>query len=258
MRKKFVCSNPDCRQFGIPVRNTWNGRCNRCRVELITNQEYHQWFESMDITNRPVDKSRNGKVLTAKPEVKSDGLVFTCESTLSGCPIAASEPVKVLMPFTLYNECHWLTKQFNTEWLAYLQGKLEADGSYSIEPGLYFPKQTATTAHVTVSDGERPPEGSIAAIHSHVDFGVFFSKEDEDHFNHPVEMIINRKGDVIANALSTLKCGSLHRGPATVLLTGAPTESKAKLQEMLVVTSYTNKATSQWEDRPYQFNYIKH
>jgi proteasome lid subunit RPN8/RPN11 len=164
-------------------------------------------------------KSRgNGKIVViGKP--KGDD-TFTCDADVKNCPIVAKQRIE--MPHAMYNTWLYLCKRFDTEWLAYLKGVCE-DGVWKITE-MYFPKQRVQAAHVEAEDGE-VLEGTIGSVHSHVSMGAFFSAEDESHFNHPVEIVINRAGDCKVALRVQLECGRYSRVEAAILLRGTSDET---------------------------------
>lgn len=141
---------------------------------------------------------------------------FSCPSDLSGCPVASKAKVKI--PVDMFNRWIFLARQLDTEWIAYLLGTEISPNEYEIT-GMYFPQQKANGVHCEAEDGEIR-EGTIAAVHSHVGMKAFFSAEDEHHFNHPVELVINRAGDILGNGRTRLECGRWHRGAAKIEFTG--------------------------------------
>ena len=155
-----------------------------------------------------------GSVATPQREIASD--TFSCPSDLSGCPIASK--AKVNIPVDLFNKWVFLARKLDTEWIAYLLGEETATNEYTIT-GMYFPKQKANGVHCEAEDGEIR-EGTIAAVHSHVGMKAFFSGEDEKHFNHAIELVVNRMGDILANGRTVLECGRHHRGAASIFFTG--------------------------------------
>jgi proteasome lid subunit RPN8/RPN11 len=142
---------------------------------------------------------------------------FQCPSDLSGCPIASK--VTVYVPYDMYKDWVFLAQELDTEWIAYLIGEETSEGKIQIRD-MYFPQQKANSTHCEAEDGGILPN-TIAAVHSHVGMKVFFSSEDIAHFNHPVELVVNRAGELLANGRVKLECGRYHRGPATVVFTGA-------------------------------------
>jgi proteasome lid subunit RPN8/RPN11 len=111
-----------------------------------------------------------------------------------------------------------LTKKFDTEWIAYLVGTKKNEREWEVTD-MYFPKQTATAVHVEAEQGEIR-EGTVAAVHSHVGMGVFFSKEDTDHANHDVEVVINRDSKYKMSVRVKLECGRFARVEGELLLRG--------------------------------------
>ena len=242
---KRRCGNPHCEKFGVTIRDKWT-TCDVCGQEMLSAKEFHEWYGDYKLT-APLEHVFDGKslpIIQVPPVIGP--AIFQCEATLTGCPIASKS--KIMFPYQLYQDCMWLAREFATEWFAYITGKREGN-DYVLDGALVFPKQKVNSAHLEVQDGELPPENCVASIHSHVGMSAFFSNEDQAHFNYPVEMVINRNGDIVANALSTLKCGSLHRGDAQVLLVNTPEGARAQLKSALI------------EEKPQQrlvaFNYIK-
>src|SRR5256886_12853323 len=120
---------------------------------------------------------------------KEDG-VFHCEEVnevTDECPLKPTVP-SILIDAQMWNCLMAATKEYDTEWIALLIGRLDKDSknepAYVIER-FYFPPQTASGTHVDVPTGVKPKVGTIGAIHSHVGMGVFFSSTDKDHSNWP-------------------------------------------------------------------------
>jgi hypothetical protein len=159
------------------------------------------------------------------PSPKRDEEVFHCEETgelTKECPIAITP--SILIDYRMWETFLNATKEFSTEWIALLIGKLDKDSkgnpAYVIEK-FYLPPQTASGAHVDVPTGVKPRPNTIGAIHSHVNMGVFFSGTDIAHSNWPVEIVINRKEQYEAVARHKLKCGEWAKTKAKVFLTGS-------------------------------------
>lgn len=173
-----------------------------------------------------------GQGQSAAPKKPAD--VFVADSgtdaapaCVVGCPLMAKTKAVIDMPHEMFRTCIYLCNKFSTEWIAYIKGHFdEATKRYTLTE-MYFPKQIATGAHVKVDDDamakpeeKETMEGTIAAIHSHVGMDAFFSGEDQAHFNHPIELVINRRGELKAAVDATLECGRKTRIDATVYLTG--------------------------------------
>jgi proteasome lid subunit RPN8/RPN11 len=167
----------------------------------------------MELSDEPDDSFFEIAAQVAKKETGND--VFRCPSDLTGCPVA--KKTKVYIPYGMFSKWIFFAQSIQTEWLAYLKGDELEDGSYQITE-MYFPPQRATGAHCEAEDGHIQP-GTIGAVHSHVNMGVFFSAEDIAHMNHPVELVVNAKGEIKANSRTVLECGRAHRGDAEVLFT---------------------------------------
>lgn len=171
---------------------------------------------------------------------KEDG-VFKCEESgelTEKCPIAKAP--KVYIDAGMWAIFIEATKVYNTEWIALLIGELKAgtegkEEAYYISK-FYFPPQVASGSHVEVPTGIRPKPGTIGAIHSHVDMGVFFSQTDKDHSNWPVEIVINRKAQVEVIARHKLRCGEYAKSKTEVWLTGSalPTAVRDEIDKAFV------------------------
>ncbi len=157
---------------------------------------------------------------------KKDEAVFHCAEAseiVAKCPLNPLVP-HILIPITMWDCFLSCCKEYDTEWIALLIGKLGKDSTgaaaYIIDK-FYFPPQTASGAHVDVPTGVKPKPGTIGAIHSHVNMGVFWSGTDTAHSNWPVEIVINRKEEYESLSRYQLKCGEWAKGKSEVRLTGS-------------------------------------
>jgi hypothetical protein len=189
--------------------------------------------------------TRHQATPAAATKAKKGSDTFSCAADLEGCPLQPKKNDRLIrLPYEMFNLWVWLALRNDTEWIAYLKGaKDEATGVWTISD-MYFPKQRANGAHVDAEDGEIQ-EGTIGSVHSHVNMGAFFSVEDKNHWNHPVEMVVNRKGDLAAVVRVQLQCGKFSRVETTALLVGGPDMVSqedvlaAKLTEEKVITAVT-------------------
>lgn len=170
---------------------------------------------------------------TQSPKAE-DGVFHCAESNelTTSCPLNPKVP-SILIEAPMWHCFMNLCKEYNTEWIALLIGKLDKDETGApayIISRFYFPPQVASGAHVEVPTGVRPRPGTIGAIHSHVDMGVFWSSTDREHSNWPVEIVINRKENYEALSRYQLKCGEWAKTKATVYLTGSMLSSAVKTQ----------------------------
>ena len=170
--------------------------------------------------------SKDKYTFTTYHSPSHDPTVFHCAEAreiTDRCPLNPTVP-NILMDKAMWRCFMDCCKEYSTEWIALLIGKLDKDAdnkpAYLISK-FYFPPQTASGAHVDVPTGVRPKPGTIGAIHSHVDMGVFWSSTDTEHSNWPVEIVINRRENYEALARYQLKCGEWAKGKATVYLTGS-------------------------------------
>jgi len=158
---------------------------------------------------------RQGRVVHIAPPDDT----FHCTPDVKGCPVVGEVKDVVNVPLEMWNQWIFLAKEMSTEWIAYLKGTVSGENGkmvYDITE-MYFPKQTMQSATCEAEEGEIQ-EGTIGSIHSHVGMKAFFSTVDEMHFNHPVEMVINKYGDVECRTRIKLECGRYQRVNAKVML----------------------------------------
>lgn len=212
------CVKPACRRNevllfpGLIADSTKDYKvCEDCGSDLVPVEDYYKPLPKTMIVTKPAEDT------------------FVCPDDLKGCPIA--KPARVLIPYDMYNQWIFLANQIPTEWIAYLKGFQSKPNEYTIT-GMYFPPQKASGAHCEAVDLPGTiEEGTIAAVHSHVSMNVFFSAEDERHFNHPIELVVNDRGEIKANGRSKLECGRFHRGDAEIIFTAC--EAELALQDEL-------------------------
>jgi hypothetical protein len=204
-----------------------------------------------DYMDRRTVGEQAGLVVIDKPNGKghstpSAAKDWTCDAgQVNGCPIAVT--MDVYIPIAMYDEWTMLADTFDTEWIAYLTGHQSDDGTWIID-SYYFPKQLAHDCHCNVVEGidgkDECQADVIGTVHSHVKMGAFFSGEDQAHFNHPVELVINARGDIKANVAIKLQCGHPSRSETKVFTLG---ERPAK-EEHPKVAELKSKLTEQkWQ-----------
>lgn len=234
-----VCIEKSCSKNNVQF---FDGRkmCQACGGEMFPVETKQQSFEDatfdgenpMIFSDDMLERMSAGAFIRAQshtPTVVKHDDTFRCSPDLKGCPIAKS--AKVYVPIDMYNKWIFLAGQLQTEWIAYLKGE-QVEGKpdeYKLTD-MYFPNQKASGAHCEAEDGEIQ-EGTIAAVHSHVGMGVFFSAEDQAHFNHQIELVVNNKGEILAIGRTQLECGRFHRGNAEIIFVGC--EEELALEEQL-------------------------
>lgn len=250
-----TCIEESCQRKGVLVYGNQK-MCSGCAGELlpVTDVQTEFLLEDDDDTSFSEDMIERMKHSGSpayidsgtgfKPViVKTADDVFRCSPDLQGCPIAKKANVQI--PISMFNNWIFLAEQLDTEWIAYLTGELTegTENEYVID-GMYFPQQKANGAHVEAEDGEIK-DRTIAAVHSHVGMNVFFSKEDQDHFNHNVELVVNRKGEILAVGRVKLECGRFHRGQADIEFIECDEQIalQAALEQVLVKETYSTKHT---------------
>jgi len=190
------------------------------RIRAYATQHNLDWDTYNSFSTKP--SGRDSKVVPIK---SAD--TFTCDDS-DIAPCSQAPKACVFMPGDMYINFIHLARRFNTEWLAYLKGTKSTDpktGEIMWEvTDFYFPPQKVTATHVDIPDSYRVEDGTIGDIHSHVGMGAFFSTEDKKHFNWPLHMVINRKGETDIAIAHTLGCGKTTRLPATLYTTSSTTQ----------------------------------
>ena len=179
---------------------------------------------------RPADGNPTQLTVVPRPVTPSDE--FVCSTPdVEGCPLQKNSGNSLIeIPNNMYQTWVWLAKAIKTEWIAYLKGTQDATTKVWTITEMYFPKQRANGGHVDAEDGQIV-EGTIGSVHSHVAMGAFFSAEDKAHFNHPVEIVVNNKGDLAMCVRLTLDCGRFTRVSTGAVLIGND-EQQATLADL--------------------------
>lgn len=239
-----VCRNRSCARRDILVEAVGRkAKCECCGHKLsyatTSDTSRSSWSERLfnDAGSNGGVKYGETKYLSAHYQAAPSD-TWSRPADVTGCPLIKGDIALVAIPMYLYHTWIYLAKEFKTEWLAYLNGnRNEETGVYTITD-MYIPKQKATWGHCSALEGE-VKSGTIGCVHSHVDFGTFFSGEDRDHFNHPVEIVVNRSGSLLYAARFKLKCGEWSRiesrnwtwlGDEKMLETAIELESKLELE----------------------------
>jgi len=263
MAKGVVCIEESCRIYGERQNSTPSSPCKSCGGPTFNYDAVYEStsddgpgerdFDSLQqeflfYGERKSKKKRGGEKRQFSNGYSPNPLAlasqsfsthtfsdeFSCPPDLTSCPVAAAPTVTV--PYELFQKWIYMAKGLTTEWIAFLKGSEPSPGQYLIED-MYIPLQRATGSFCEAEDGQILP-GTIGAVHSHVGMNVFFSDTDVKHMNHAIELVVNNKGEIIANGRTKLDCGRYHRRTAKVYLSGAPTndplmqELKSKVQPM--------------------------
>jgi hypothetical protein len=215
-----MCHQKQCKRYQVLVaRLGGEQRCPECHSILKPIGKGNGRVKQLSLAGPLIDLPNYtgphlpGMVL---PEPEDDGVFTVDNGEVEGCPLAAkcAKP-RLEIDNQLFNDWVFMANQLDTEWFAYLTGS-EIEGGWQVT-GMYFPKQRATGGHC-VPDDREVREGTIGSVHSHVGMAARFSSTDRDHFNWPVELVINRSGDFDSSVRITLKCGSPSRAEAKVTL----------------------------------------
>lgn len=259
-----VCIEGSCPLFGERQNSTVSSPCKSCGGPTFNYDSVYSGFsddgpseedslqqEFLFYGDRSAKKRKGSKhkdkgvssfspnPLALAPQTRATHTFsdeFSCPPDLTSCPVAA--PPSVTVPYELFQKWIYMAKGLTTEWIAFLKGSEPSPGQYLIED-MYIPLQRASGSFCEAEDGQILP-GTIGAVHSHVGMNVFFSDTDVKHMNHNIELVVNNKGDIIANGRTKLDCGRYHRMTAKVYLSGAPSDStlmeelKSKVQPMNV------------------------
>lgn len=246
------CVNSACRRYQVLVQNVNSPNCSECQQPLHeVDLENHSLaiagqqvlidlgeqgnFEGLLPQARQIPSFSSGpEGMRFRPDQKPQQRVsdtFRCQPDVEGCPVAKKPSVEV--PNAVFNNWVFLACEIDTEWIAYLRGEA-IEGGYHIH-GFYFPKQRVTPAHCEPEDGEVRFDDTIGTVHSHVSMGAVFSPEDRSHFNWPVEIVINRRGEFSVNCRQKLECGNWQRNEGRLVLAqcDAELELVKELQEKM-------------------------
>jgi JAB domain-containing protein similar to deubiquitination enzymes len=249
---KIMTQDEFCKSTGKPSWDYWNylrGFAIEGWAEFRgTWYDYVAYLRGKGIGDEHNEPASQAVIIVSssasKPDKPKDE--FTCDADVEGCPILAKNTkARIEMPNVMWRHWNYLTKCFSTEWIAYLKGRKREDGVYEIE-NMYFPKQKANAAHVEAEDGEIQ-EGTIGAVHSHVDMGAFFSGEDHKHMNHEIELVINRRAEVAVAVRHQLECGRFTRISGSVYLMGDAVEEALvkELEGRIIEDNTYNQTTTQ-------------
>jgi len=113
---------------------------------------------------------------------------------IKDCSVAPDKKMVYISPLVYRKIKALMNKYKSREWLAYLLGKDEADTPGVFVADIYFPKQTATGAHV--DDIELPASVKVIGVmHSHHNMGNNFSGTDHEFINdnHNVSVLVSHK-----------------------------------------------------------------
>lgn len=108
-------------------------------------------------------------------------------------PDVVIDPVKVFIAGDVKVKLTILMARFSRmEWLAYLIGQRNEDGSATVSD-IIIPEQRVTPTNVFVKSGVDIP--IIGVIHSHHDMGNFFSHTDDEYINmnHDISLCVTHK-----------------------------------------------------------------
>ena len=219
--------------------------------------QHDRIVSTMRLSKVPVGVPYHPVQETAQQPKNDDWMCAGGSPDISGCPlITVTMKPLILIPNEMWEKwCFW-AKKFNTEWLVYLIGEeipRDADnplGGYKLTD-MYVPRQKVTGAHVTVDEEEvrtlkTDHPGIIGDVHSHVNMGVFFSAEDEKHFNHPVHLVVNSRNEITSSIRITLECGKTSRTTGKLNLTGLEdtTELEDELKTKFIIEPPPSAATA--------------
>lgn len=245
-----ACLNTKCKRFKVRVYSNMK-RCVECTEDMYPMEEPARTGELIPIVTSGMsrrERKRLRKQLNAglpirqlPPQQPQD---WTCSQLLRGCPVAVKPTVYI--PWSMFVKWFFLAGQIKTEWFIYLKGHAHKEKkNVWVITDMYIPEQKATGAHCEPIDKPGTvEEGTIGAVHSHANMNAFFSKEDLDHMNHDVELVINARGEILADAVSTLECNRNQRGAADIIFTECGEEielqgaMEAKIQKQPEPTVY--------------------
>lgn len=247
------CRNPGCNRHEVAMY-TENKYCqgrlkssgalcgSKLKSAMLTKDEKESLMSQKDETREEMHEGFEHKKIT-KFEDSDTWENEQCDLK-EGCPIAPD--AVCVIPQEMWENFFYLAGEFDTEWIAYMTGKEDPDNpNRIILETVYYPPQEAGSASVKADTFDKDgasciKPGTIASVHSHVDFGVFWSQEDDDHMNHRVEIVVNRKREFKARMRVKLKCGEYSRIPCKIMVRTNKSEGNSKeLKEVLREKTYT-------------------
>lgn len=220
--KDYTCVTTGCVMRGVATRRGVCAHCKALTLPLadIDRTRLQRWKTPKEEWLEELEREVS---LEQKPEPVKEHVFDVLRPTeIAPCERAPKATINV--DWTLWQRWIDLARRVDTEWAGYLLGKIE-DTTVTVSD-VSFPEQDVTSAHVTITS-EAIPEGAIGTVHSHVAMDAFFSSEDTGHWNQAVHIVLNRKGEWKAVVRSQLPCGSWSFVPATVMLTGMPSDLDA-------------------------------
>lgn len=160
-------------------------------------------------------------VYQPKPKETFD---FECEQ-VTAC--SRAKAVRCEIAAELWFNLMLLAQRDKKEWLCYLLGEESAEGIKVTD--VAFPNQIRSVASVEVTGDA--PAGCVGKLHSHNTMQAFFSNTDKEHFNWPLEVVVNSKGEYEAVCRIKLPCGHLMHRDTKLMLVGSTIESWEKMLE---------------------------
>lgn len=188
--------------------------------ELIAHERQ---VDEVPRSQSPVHQSSVIVIPTTKPAQTDD---WECSPDISGCPLITKEMrPRIDIPYEMWEKWRKWARGIKTEWLAYLIGEPIARSAENPLGGwtltdLWIPKQRVTSTHVSVDETclRNLKPGTIGDVHSHVGMSVFFSAEDQKHFNHEVHLVINNKDEIDSSIRIKLDCHKTSRTAGRLML----------------------------------------
>lgn len=222
---------------------TWNSKKSFWDKILLRRKK------QMPIYSPKFGYGTEGYVTTGK-DVEIDDEANTWESDIQeaqSCPHLVTE---VHMPIEIRSVFDALSKQVETEYLAYLTGKIE--GTKAIIDGFYIPKQRASAASVDVTETgvTKKVKHIIGVLHKHPDGINDFSGTDEEFRNYPVN-VLTVDGKYLCQVRTKTPCGHFMTGKAEVI-TLSKDVNIDKLKEKIEEEKYDTSYMGYTKDCPYE------
>lgn len=254
MNNFVKCVNAKCGRFNILFQPKQGERyCSTCKMLLA----YDGWgperidqppdnYTSFNGNHRRLsdnmtkgERKRLRKMLKrqkqlpiwSKPEPTPPQMedTWACNPDVKGCPIWKEKP-RVEVAYKMWKDWIDMAGDIKTEWFAYLKGEKISNTHYIIREEYYPPQRVGGATAEPVVEPGTVQEGTIGAIHSHVEMAASFSSVDWNHFSQPVEIVINARGNYEAVVRVQLECGRWSRVNADVYLLGQDDTLLAKIK----------------------------
>ncbi len=159
-------------------------------------------------------ESKNKKSQTKITKYASKSKIWSDDNRHPDCPYKNSK-ISVDIPFEVFTKIVLLVKNYDTEWLAYLDYE-ETENGYLVKD-LVIPEQEVTSSSVSVINSDIGVGKGV--IHYHpFKSGAWHSSTDESYVNrnHPFSLVVDDDLSLKARVAIKVPCGNILTGDGKV------------------------------------------